>query len=48
MLIDGEEVENVESDSIVFVPDNSKLTIRNGGKSRSGVMKVQLTIYQES
>jgi len=45
MLIDQEEVEGVESDSIIFIPQGTKLTIKNNSKYSSAIMKIQITVY---
>ncbi len=46
ILINDEDVEGAEPDSILFVPETAKLTLRNKSKNASAVMKVQLTVCE--
>ena len=46
ITIDGEEVDGVEPDTVIFIPENSKLEIKNTSKYSSAVMKIQLTVYE--
>jgi len=46
VLLNNEEVEGIEPDSIIFVPDKAKIILKNSSKHNTGIMKVQLTVCE--
>lgn len=46
--INDEEIEGIENDSIIFIPKNSKLSIKNNTRYKSAIVKIQLTVYNDS
>ncbi len=47
VLINGEEVEGVEPDLMIFVPPKSKLVVKNNSRHASAVMKIQVTVCDQ-
>ena len=45
VLIDGEEVDGVENDTIIFAPEKSTIQVKNNAKQNTATLKFQLSIY---